>query len=99
MHAIACGGNARDNAVNSVIMRRTKRPSQGPTEEFFLSLFDLFILSICDTTSELVLSIKPFRVKMSYSEPPKDGREAAERLRATVKSGKPIIGSGAGIGL
>lgn len=36
---------------------------------------------------------------MSYSVPPKDGREAAERLRATVKSGKPIIGSGAGIGL
>lgn len=36
---------------------------------------------------------------MTYSEPPKDGREAAERLRATVKSGKPIIGSGAGIGL
>ncbi|SYW83801.1 putative TIM-barrel enzyme, possibly a dioxygenase [Ustilago hordei] len=36
---------------------------------------------------------------MSYSEPPKDGREAAERLQATVKSGKPIIGSGAGIGL
>ncbi|CDR98702.1 uncharacterized protein SPSC_06312 [Sporisorium scitamineum] len=35
----------------------------------------------------------------SYNEPPKDGREAAERLRATVKSGKPIIGSGAGIGL
>lgn len=36
---------------------------------------------------------------MSYSEPPKDGREAAARLRATVSSGKPIIGSGAGIGL
>ncbi|KIS69500.1 uncharacterized protein UMAG_02039 [Mycosarcoma maydis] len=35
----------------------------------------------------------------SYDTPPKDGREAVERLRATAKSGKPIIGSGAGIGL
>ncbi|EST04678.1 TIM-barrel domain, IGPS-like protein [Kalmanozyma brasiliensis GHG001] len=35
----------------------------------------------------------------SYSEPPADGREAADRLRSIVKSGKPIIGSGAGIGL
>ncbi|SPO27535.1 probable TIM-barrel enzyme, possibly a dioxygenase [Ustilago trichophora] len=36
---------------------------------------------------------------MAYSKPPRDGREAAERLRVTGKSGKPIIGSGAGIGL
>ncbi|GAK65429.1 TIM-barrel enzyme family protein [Moesziomyces antarcticus] len=36
---------------------------------------------------------------MTYAGQPKDGREAAQRLRDTLKSGKPIIGSGAGIGL
>ncbi|KAI3483048.1 hypothetical protein L1887_54069 [Cichorium endivia] len=33
---------------------------------------------------------------MTYASQPKDGREAAQRLRDTLKSGKPIIGSGAG---
>lgn len=36
---------------------------------------------------------------MTYASQPKDGRDAAQRLRDTLKSGKPIIGSGAGIGL
>ncbi|EPQ26206.1 uncharacterized protein PFL1_06141 [Pseudozyma flocculosa PF-1] len=34
-----------------------------------------------------------------YTAPPKDGREANERLRRVAQQGRPIIGSGAGIGL
>ncbi|KAN0063598.1 ToMV susceptible protein tm-1(GCR26) [Thecaphora frezii] len=34
-----------------------------------------------------------------YDAPPKDGREANQRLHEVAKQGKPIIGSGAGIGL
>ena len=34
-----------------------------------------------------------------YEQPPKDGAEAMQRIRAVAASGRPIIGSGAGIGL
>ncbi|TFK49212.1 hypothetical protein OE88DRAFT_1633437 [Heliocybe sulcata] len=34
-----------------------------------------------------------------YDKPPADGREALARLQAVVKSGKPILGGGAGTGI
>ncbi|PWN91765.1 hypothetical protein FA10DRAFT_284690 [Acaromyces ingoldii] len=38
-------------------------------------------------------------MKQTYSEPPKDGREALQRLRDTLDAGGCIFGAGAGIGL
>lgn len=37
--------------------------------------------------------------RTAYDSPPQDGAEALERLLQVVKSGKPIVGAGAGIGL
>jgi hypothetical protein len=34
-----------------------------------------------------------------YDRPPADGREALERLRAVVRTGRPIVGGGAGTGI
>jgi predicted TIM-barrel enzyme len=36
---------------------------------------------------------------MVYQAPPKDGQEALARLQDVVKSGKPIVGAGAGVGI
>ena len=68
-------------------------------EEDFFDLFTSVDLLYIHTQRLSSLFRPSLEITMTYSEPPKDGREAAERLRATVKSGKPIIGSGAGIGL
>lgn len=38
-------------------------------------------------------------MKPMYTEPPKDGREALQRLRDTLDAGRCIFGAGAGIGL
>ena len=38
-------------------------------------------------------------VMTSHERPPNDGAEALERLRAVVRSGKPIVGAGAGSGI
>jgi len=36
---------------------------------------------------------------MAYQAPPKDGQEALARLQEVVKTGKPIVGAGAGVGI